>query len=572
MARPPSELRRQLKALSGARTASRRERERAVEATEQADGSDGSSTPPPTLRARFRARQQGPRLKKLRLALVLCGLGLLALVSWVFGIMMAVAQDLPSLEDRAQYANAENSVVYDVDGKRIATLTGQERRIFLDSSQISPTVKQAVVAIEDERFYDHRGIDFIGITRALYQDVLAGSAVQGGSTITQQFVKNALAAQNSRTVLQKLREAALAYHIERQWSKEKILTEYLNAAYFGQGAYGIEAAARTYFGWNHPDCGVGEDQPCASVLLPEEAAMIAGIISSPEANNPGADPEAAAFRRDLVLQKMLEQGVLSQEQYDSGVEAPVPTERQIQQPTEDSKAPFFTTWLRSQIVSYYGAGEAYGGGLQIQSTLDLDFQEAVQEIATSTLAGIEPTAAIVVLDNNTAAVRAMVGGSDYERSQFNLATDGLRQPGSAWKPFTLITALTQGHTVDEYFVSEPKVFKFKAPGYKKKQLFAPVNYGDSYRGSISLATATAYSDNSVYAELGLEVGPEGDRRDGQLDGHPHRAFDQPCDGARRPRNRGHTDGDGPRLPDDRPRRRAGQRHAWLTGFRPGRHY
>ncbi len=172
---------------------------------------------------------------------------MLALVSWVFGVMMAVAGDLPDLEARAQYDNAKNSVVWRPTAPQLTTLTGNEGRILLESEEIAPTIKQAVVAIEDERFYEHRGIDFLGIARALQQDIVAGGAVQGGSTITQQFVKNALEAQGDRTVLQKLREAALAYQIERQWSKDRILTNYLNNIYFGNGAYGVEAAARTYF-------------------------------------------------------------------------------------------------------------------------------------------------------------------------------------------------------------------------------------------------------------------------------------------------------------------------------------
>ena len=228
-----------------------------------------------------------PRLKKLRAALVFMGLALLALVSWVFGIMTAVAGDLPALENRAQFERAENSIIVDRNGTRLATLTNNEgrsaRRVRTRSP---PSMKEAVVAIEDRRFYEHRGVDYQGIARALYQDVLAGSAEQGASTITQQFVKNALAAQEDRTVFQKLREAALAYQLERHWTKDKIITEYLNSIYFGEGAYGIEAAAKTYFGSAHPGCGEEGQPTCASELLPWEAAMLAGIIASPDVYSP----------------------------------------------------------------------------------------------------------------------------------------------------------------------------------------------------------------------------------------------------------------------------------------------
>src|SRR5204863_3279252 len=212
-----------------------------------------------------------------------------------------VASDLPQLEDRAQFAAARNSVILDDHNHRLATVTNNSGRILVPSQAIAPVMKEATVAIEDRRFYEHRGVDFVGIGRAVLQDVLHQGASQGASTITEQFVKNALQAEGSRTVFEKLREAALAYQLERHWDKDKILTEYLNEIYFGEGATGIEAAARTYFGYNHPGCGEGEDAPtCASQLLPWEAAMLAGVISSPSAYSPRNFPENATSRRNLV--------------------------------------------------------------------------------------------------------------------------------------------------------------------------------------------------------------------------------------------------------------------------------
>jgi penicillin-binding protein 1A len=455
------------------------------------------------------------RLKKLRMAIVVFGLSVLALVSWVFGIMMAVAQDLPRLEARAQYEAAQNTVVTDRHGVRLATLTNNEGRILVESDQIAPVVKEAVVAIEDARFYEHRGVDFQGIARALYQDVLSGSAQQGASTITQQFVKNALEAQGSRTILQKLREAALAYQLERNWNKDKILTEYLNSIYFGEGAYGIEAAAKTYFGWNHTDCGTQpSEDSCASQLLPWEAAMLAGIISSPSAYSPRNNPEAALARRNQVLQNMVDQGDITSTEYDDYAAQEIPKPGDIEPPQENSAAPYFTSWLRQQLVDKYGAGEAFGGGLEVTSTLDLDFQRQVEDITSSTLAGIEPTSSAVVLDNATAQVLAMVGGNDFEHEPFNLATNGQRQPGSSFKPFTLITALEQGRSPSDVYASQHKEFGYdiKAPkkggGFEKPvhDIFDVSNYEDTYYGSSDLTTATTHSDNSVYAELGIQVG------------------------------------------------------------------
>ncbi len=464
------------------------------------------------LRLRDRGPRKGPRLKKLRLLVVVLGLSLLAFISFIFGIMMAVASDLPRLENREQYLAAENSVVTDRENRPLTTLTGNEARILVESADISPTMKQAVVAIEDERFYEHRGIDLFGVARAVIKDVVARDAVQGASTITQQFVKNALEAQQSRTIFQKLRESALAYHLEREWSKDKILTQYLNSIYFGEGAYGIEAAAKTYFGEAHDGCGDKGDR-CASQLLPHEAALLAGIISSPEAYSPRANPDLALERRNLVLSKMLEQGAISQDQYDddlTGVDAPLPDPEDIKPPREKSEAPYFTSWLRQQVVDYYGAGQAFGGGLHIKSTLDLDLQRATEEAVVNNIGGIEPTASVVVIDNATGGVLSMVGGEDYNESPFNLATNGQRQPGSAMKPFTLVTALGQGISTSNVYSSNPKEFPFKVRleknGKVLPDIFDVSNYGDGYYGSSTLYDATLHSDNSVYAELGLQVG------------------------------------------------------------------
>ena len=456
-------------------------------------------------------KRRRPKLRKLRIALVVFGLTILAFISWIFGIMMAVASDLPQLEDRAQFENAQNSVVYDINGKKIATLTNNQGRILVPSVDIAPVMKEAIVAIEDQRFYEHRGVDFEGIGRAVVQDILHTGASQGASTITEQFVKNALRAQDSRTIFEKLREAALAYQLERHWDKDKILTEYLNEIYFGNGAYGIEEAAKTYFGYNHPGCG-GRPDRCASDLFPWEAALLAGMISSPSGYDPVTDPSAAMARRNQVLANMGSQGDITQEEYNRYSKEPLPKPKQIQTPTEDSKAPYFTSWLRQQLVDKYGSGEAFGGGLHVYSTLDLPLQKTVSKIAYDHTASVGLNSAVVVLDNQTGGVRAMVGGTNYSKTPFNLATQGQRQPGSAFKPFTLVTALEQGHSPDQVFQSAPQRIPYKAKVPKKgggskiePEVFDVSNYGDEYQGSASIATATTYSDNSVYSQLGTSL-------------------------------------------------------------------
>jgi penicillin-binding protein 1A len=440
-----------------------------------------------------------PRLKKLRILFVLLGLGVLALVSTVFGMIVAVSKDLPAIYDFAQYKAAQNSAVFDSSGEPIGTLTSNQNKILLDSGQISPNVKNAVVSVEDARYYDHDGVDFQGIGRALVKDILSRSAAQGASTITEQFVKEAVEAQGERTVFQKFREAALAYRLEHHWSKDKILTEYLNTIYFGEGAYGIEAAARTFFGAAHPGCG-SEADPCAAVLEPWEAALLAGIISSPSLYDPKIFPENALARRNLVLERMYEQGYITSEQRLEGSRQALPAPSEIEPPSLDSEAPYFTAWLRQQLVDRFGAAKTFFGGLRVKSTLDLRLQAAAEEVVGSYLSGLPPTSAVVVIDNRNAGIKAMVAGPDFEEQPFNLATLGHRQPGSSIKPIILATALEQGISPDTVYESAPQTFTF---GKKGKEVFEVNNYADSYLGSASLATATTYSDNAVYAQVGL---------------------------------------------------------------------
>ena len=460
----------------------------------------GGEVPPPAPPAPPESKRK-PRLKKLRILFVLLGLSVLALVSMIFGMMAAVSQDLPAIYNFAQYKASKNSEVFDASGEPIGTLTSDQNKILLTSGQISPNIKNAVVSIEDARFYEHSGVDFQGIARALIKDVLSQSAQQGASTITEQFVKNALEAEGSRTVLEKFREAALAYRLERHWSKDKILTEYLNTIYFGEGAYGIEAAARTYFGNAHPGCGT-PTEPCASVLEPWEAATLAGIIASPSAFDPKVYPENALGRRNLVLEKMYEQGYITQEQYAEGRQQALPSPDDISPPKFESKAPYFTAWLRQQLVERYGASKTFFGGLKVKSTLDLRLQGAAEEAVNSYLGYSPATASVVVLDNHNAGVKAMVGGPNFETKPFNLATQGHRQPGSSIKPFTLITALEEGISPYTTFESAPQYIHY---GKHDQEVFEVNNDEDSYLGSCDIVCATTYSDNSIYAQLGLEA-------------------------------------------------------------------
>jgi penicillin-binding protein 1A len=451
-----------------------------------------------------------PRLKRLRLAAILFAVALLGLVSFVFGLFISVASDLPSLERFSQIKDAQSSQLLDDFGHPIGVLS-QQNRVILTPGEIPQIVKEAVISIEDKRFYSNSGIDVRGIARAFVQDVLHKGNVQGASTIEQQLIKNFLQAQSHRTIFEKLKEAALAYQLAHKWSKDKIVTAYLNTVYFGNGAYGIEAAAQTYFGHdvNHEGCGMPGHELCVEQLQPWEAALLAGIIQNPSAYDPTTHPTDATERRNTVLRQMLEQGYLTKVVYDESIKQALPAPHQVQAPevpkVEGVDAGYFTSWVRQQVVERYGAARAFEGGLKIRTTLDLGLQQAAEQAVNNYLAYPGgPTASLVAIENSTGEVRAMVGGRDYNTSAFNLATQGERQPGSSFKAFDLAAALQDGVSPDSVWSS--KVKTFVVPKTHGTEKFVVHNDENNYTGSNTLTGATAFSDNSIYAEVGLKVG------------------------------------------------------------------
>ncbi len=450
------------------------------------------------------------RLKRLRFLAILSAVLLLGLISFVFGIFVSVAADLPSLTKFALYKNEKSSTLLDDLGQPIGVLS-QENRVIVTAEQIPRIVKNAVISIEDKRFRTNSGIDIRGIARAFVDDIEHKGAAEGASTIEQQFIKNALEAQSHRTIFEKLREAALAYQLSHKWSKEKIITAYLNTIYFGNGAYGIEAAAQTYFGHevNHLGCGMPGKPLCVEHLEPWEAALLAGIIQSPTEYDPATHPVAARERREVVLRQMLDQGYLTKSVYDQSIQEALPSPTEIQAPQEQTvegvDAGYFTSWAQQQVIERYGAPRAFDGGLRITTTLDLELQRAAEQAITDNLPDAEdPSAAIVVIENSTGDVRAMVGGRNYDESPFNLATQGQRQPGSSFKAFDLAAALEQGISPDSVWPSKEKTFYVHGPGGVEK--FVVHNDEGAYTGENTLTGALAYSDNSIFAEVGLKVG------------------------------------------------------------------
>jgi len=452
-----------------------------------------------------------PRLKRLRFLAILAATLLLGLVSFVFGMFIAVASDLPSLQRFAELGEARSSTLLDDVGRPLGVLS-EHNRVIVTPSEIPPIVKEAVVSIEDKRFETNGGIDIRAIARAFVNDIVHSGSVQGASTIEQQFIKNALQAQSHRTVFEKLREVALAFQLAHKWSKEKILTAYLNTIYFGNGAYGIESAAETYFGHdvNHLGCGPPPARElCVEQLQPWEAALLAGIIQSPSAYDPATHLAAARLRRNVVLRQMLEQGYIERPVYEQSVLEALPAAKDIQPPrqqtVESVDAGYFTSWVTQQVIERYGAARAFNGGLRIKTTLDLELQRAAEQSINNYLAYPGgPSAALVAIENSTGEVRAMVGGRNYESTPFNLATSGERQPGSSFKAFDLAAALEDGISPYSVWSSRPKVFVIKTPAGPEK--FVVHNDEGAYSGSNTLTGATTYSDNSIYAEVGLHVG------------------------------------------------------------------
>jgi len=416
---------------------------------------------------------------------------LLAGTAFTFGLVRAVASEIPLLDPAAQHSEVDG-VIYASNGRSVlAVLRGQESRVLVKNiDDVSPIMRQAIVSVEDRRFYEHNGVDTRGILRALWQDIRSQGVVEGGSTITQQFVKNAYV-RNQRTIARKVREAALAWQLEQRWSKDRILLAYLNTIYFGNGAYGIQQASRTYFGKG------------ASHLTLAESALLAGLPSDPSLYDPTQHPRAAMERRHYVLQTMFDEGKITARQLRNASRAPLPRPEDVRLPGTQGPGQYFVNYVKDQLIAQYGAGRVFGGGLKVTSTIDLRLQETAHRAIESVLKTPGgPAAALVAIDPRTGAVLAMVGGSNFRESQFNLATQAERQPGSSFKPIVLATALRQGISPVTTFESKPVDID------AGDRIWHVTNYEGDYLGRIDLTQAMVVSDNSVYAQLTKLVGPK----------------------------------------------------------------
>ena len=390
----------------------------------------------------------------------------------------------------------QRSVVLSKDGKVLATLAGAENRVVVSLKRIPLSVQQAVIAIEDAKFYEHHGVDPAGLLRALLFNVKSSGAYEGGSTITQQLIKNTLVG-NEKSIDRKVKEARLAVLLEKQMSKHQILQAYLNETYFGNGAYGIQAASEYYFGID------------VSKLSLAQAATLAGVIRSPETYEPIHHPKGARARRDLVLQRMRELSYITPAQQKTSSAGPVVASAH---PLPPSIAPYFVEYIKQQIINdpriAPTAAEReralFYGGLRIQTTLDSSLQSEAGKASAQVLnRSSDPSSALVSIDPTTGAVRAMVGGKDFDRSKFNLAVQGKRQPGSTFKPMTMVAALNAGISPGLQFNTPSPLTITDSTG---KQVEVS-NYDHVGHGVIDMRTATALSINTYFVQLIQRVGP-----------------------------------------------------------------
>lgn len=430
------------------------------------------------------------RLARPSLRWPVYGLGALLVAVLGVGAWLWTTTELPPTP-----SVAASAVLLDHQGNELAVLAQEGLRLEVPLEEMAPVAVDALVAAEDQRFYDHTGVDPVGIARAFWNNV-TDDDTEGGSTITQQLVKNTYL-DDDRTLARKVREAVLAVKLERTEDKDDILERYLNTVYFGRGAYGLEAAARTWF-----------DSSAADLTAPE-AALLAGILRAPESLDPDERPEAARTRRDAVLDAMARMGTLSAEEATAAKQAPVDVVDADPSPTilRAGVAPHFVEHVRSLLVDRFGEQALYDRGLVVHTTLDLADQRAAEvAIATHLDDPDDPQAALVAIDR-WGAVRAWVGGRDFEDLKVDLVSEAGtsgRQPGSTFKPITLATYLDAGNSAGDRFRA-PSQITLDAGGPEPWEVD---NAGGAAYGSLSLAQATVRSVNTVYAQAVLEVGPE----------------------------------------------------------------
>ena len=394
-------------------------------------------------------------------------------------------------------AIGQNSFIYAADGSTLGAIPAERNRQPVGLRKISAWMPKATVAIEDRRFYEHGGIDPSGIARAVWSNVRAGKVVEGGSTITQQLVRN-LYISNERTFQRKFKEACLAIKLNHAWSRDKILATYMNQVYYGNLAYGIEAAAQTYF-----------SKHARELNLPE-SALLAGLPQAPSAYDPFNQTEIATRRRNAVLRAMLQVGAIDQEQHDWAIKRGLGLKAGKLYTT--IREPYFFSYVRDELIAEYGSATVRSGGLKVYTTIDPRFQRAAQKAIRETLyERTDPAAALISIDPRSGAIRAMTAVTPgVRKNQFNLLSQAERQAGSTFKTFVLAAAVEKGiNPATTSYLSAPFFYRPDPNGNcEDGTWWCPETYDHSYTGWTSIEQATIRSDNTVYAQLTLDVTPE----------------------------------------------------------------
>lgn len=381
------------------------------------------------------------------------------------------------------------SIVYDINGTPVRGLA-EQNQINISLEEIPDSFKAAVIATEDKNFYDHHGVDFTGIMRALITNIRAGKIAAGGSTITQQTAKN-LFLTNERTLIRKIKELFYAIQLERQYSKDEILTMYCNTIYFGQGAYGVEVAARTFFA-----------KPARELTL-AESALLAGLPQWPSGYDPYKNPEAAKKRQKMVLDRMYEENYITAEERDAAYQQELVYQRARYM---GGDAPYFLAMVKEYLIERYGERMVFQGGLRIYTTLDLDLQQAANNAYNQVTKNWDPElqAALVAVDVQTGHIRALIGGRDYAASNYNRVY-AKRQPGSTFKPFMYSLAIENGFTSADQIQCEEVEFKLPAG-----DTYKPTDYGDEpyHWKAFTLKEAVMISDNVVAVQVNNILDPK----------------------------------------------------------------
>ncbi len=449
---------------------------------------------------RRRKRKRVQRKQHRRRAFVLALTAMVALLFVVGGAAVTGVATFGSscdLNALRPVSIGQNSFIYAANNSILGSIPAERNRQPVPLDRISPWMPKATVAIEDRRFYEHGGIDVEGIARALWKNVNAGEVVEGGSTITQQLVRN-LYISRERTVERKLKEACLAIKLHDSWSKPRILVTYMNQVYYGNLAYGIEAAAQTYF-----------SKPAAALNLPE-AALLAGLPQAPSAYDPFNRTEIATARRNQVLRAMLNEGLIKRDQYDWALERGLGLKAGKLYTT--IREPYFFSYVRDQLIAEYGAATVRSGGLKVYTTIDPRFQRAAQKSIRDTLSEpTDPAAAVISINPKNGAIRAMTAVIPGNRkNQFNLLSQARRQSGSTFKTFVLAAAVEKGvNPATTSYLSAPFFYRPDPNGNcEDGSWWCPETYGHDYTGWTTIERATLRSDNTVYAQLTLDVTPE----------------------------------------------------------------